>query len=89
MVRTGSVPIDDFLVDEYLEAIRHKDTMEKIGIEIQWKMDDTRKSRYSGPKACPKRNFEPCLEDQCAMYVNEYPGRPWWGYCAFRNMSGR
>lgn len=78
----------DFLAEDYNKAREEGSREDQDVIVYQRAFDAIRKERYTGAKACPKRNFEPCLEDGCALFVNEYPGRPWWGYCAFRDMGG-
>lgn len=84
-------------IDEDLEKRRRKlEEQRQWEIDEQYRLDRERmadrylRSRYRGPKACPFRDFQPCIEYQCAMFetwdtfrdIDE--SRPWHGHCTRR-----
>ena len=79
----------DFLAEEYKKAKEQNSQEDQHVIIYRRAFDSIRKERYTGAKACPHRNFKPCLEDGCALFVNEYPGRPWWGHCVYLETGDR
>ncbi len=66
---------------------RQREIDEQYRLERESISDRYLRSRYRGPKACPYREFQPCIEYQCAMFetfdafrdIDE--SRPWRGHC--------
>ena len=77
---------EDFLAEDERNAEENGYFAEAYIIRERREQDAALKEKYQGVKACPKRNFKSCLEDGCNFFINEYPGRPWWGCCVYRAM---
>ncbi len=61
------------------ETAKHFKTMQR--------KDEALRKKYR-PKKCPMANFEPCREDDCAVFDNPMPGLPWWGKCQLGRSGG-
>lgn len=80
---------ENFLAEDERKALERGDSIEAHILRGTRQRDAILKERYRGVKACPKRNFEPCIQDDCNFFINEQPGRPWWGYCVYRAMGDK
>lgn len=78
---------EDFLAEDERLATENGYRVEAYLIRTKRERDAELRRKYQGVKSCPKRNFKPCIQDECSFFINEYPGRPWWGCCAYRAMA--